>query len=316
MVRQEATNVPRSKAELSFWQKGAMGLANIVGIKSVSMYEHIEQYAKRDIIYESDALNAILGILTAFESETTGNVWGLPVANSAQPFDIKNSSENDDGRHARTNFCHSLAWRGTLRRNAGRRVNFPSWSWIGITAPVAFDILRVPHDYDAEVYASFECESGGLVTLGDYIGLPVQARPRLSRFMRLTGFAVDICSEAERDAGILGDQVALISNDLQFTGEFCLDAPSRTVFGENHPSARNLLLSSDCKAVIVRLQQQDWYQKYLSLFMIVLASRGDYYKRIGYIDKVIDWAPFTHRHYFYVDYPLQFFQRRQSFRIG
>jgi hypothetical protein len=92
----------------------------------------IMQYTKRTMSYESDSLNALLGILHSMSLEI-GHIWGLPI-DLRRLEDIKSS------------FVRSLTWFHPLPNRTiepVRRANFPSWSWVGWQKEVAFHNLAV-----------------------------------------------------------------------------------------------------------------------------------------------------------------------------
>ena len=78
----------------------------------------LEQYSSRNISFQSDALNAVLGILKSFRSEPdpVGSVWAVPFGNDATAYKAPNPR-----------FC--LYWRNS--DSSTRRQGFPSWSPLG-----------------------------------------------------------------------------------------------------------------------------------------------------------------------------------------
>lgn len=95
------------------------------------LIERLNEYAARELSYESDRLNAALGILKTFEKAEIPiyHFWGLPL------FDVRNmlidlSSELRIGYS--TQFACGLAW--DVRQPGKRNTNFPSWSWVGWSA--------------------------------------------------------------------------------------------------------------------------------------------------------------------------------------
>jgi hypothetical protein len=96
-----------------------------------SLIERLNEYAERDLSYESDRLNAALGVLKTFEKAEIPiyHFWGLPL------FDIRLTlinllSELRIGYS--TQFACGLAW--DVRQPGKRNTNFPSWSWVGWSA--------------------------------------------------------------------------------------------------------------------------------------------------------------------------------------
>ncbi|KAI1401712.1 heterokaryon incompatibility protein-domain-containing protein [Hypoxylon fuscum] len=84
----------------------------------------IAEYLERDLTHDSDALNAMLGILAHFEDEFPDgfrHIWGLPVFLQAE----KSLGEI---------LSPALLWKP--ERPARRRAGFPSWSWTGWDGPI------------------------------------------------------------------------------------------------------------------------------------------------------------------------------------
>lgn len=101
------------------------------------MHDRLNEYSKRELTYESGALSAIAGVLSAFVARNVidGHVWGIPI--------IKDPSYHRSGDKAfrpmpfSARIAHGLCWvqrpgTGSTSQNLiRRRVGFPSWSWVG-----------------------------------------------------------------------------------------------------------------------------------------------------------------------------------------
>ena len=88
-------------------------------------YEYVREYTKRNLSFDSDALNAFYGIAQYLE-RTAGlhNIWGIPYfAKSFQ-----------------ADFTRSLCWQNTDPGSDIRRTEFPSWSWQGWRRAIEFGI--------------------------------------------------------------------------------------------------------------------------------------------------------------------------------
>jgi Heterokaryon incompatibility protein (HET) len=85
--------------------------------KSLShIWTHIENYTARSLTYDSDSINALLGVLQDFRNPIYHH-WGLPFIRGA------------DGAASRS-LEVSLRWKHG-DKGASRRPAFPSWSWAG-----------------------------------------------------------------------------------------------------------------------------------------------------------------------------------------
>jgi hypothetical protein len=102
-----------------------MGLLDIfsqdVKGRHASLAACIEEYTRRDLSYDYDALNACLGVLNTWATQSSlllhpvpFHLWGLPIGDSDLHLD----------------WIHPEP--GT------RRAEFPSWSWVGWKGPVRF----------------------------------------------------------------------------------------------------------------------------------------------------------------------------------
>ncbi|KAJ4372250.1 hypothetical protein N0V83_004024 [Neocucurbitaria cava] len=96
----------------------------------------IEEYSARDLRYDMDSMNAIIGVTRKFESlrHPYSHVWGIPFPVSVKP------------EVALDHFVSSLAWFHTqdcwnTNTKPRRRVGFPSWSWCGWAGQISFPLL-------------------------------------------------------------------------------------------------------------------------------------------------------------------------------
>ncbi|KAF4981493.1 hypothetical protein FDECE_17688 [Fusarium decemcellulare] len=92
-----------------------------------SLGPHIEEYSARNLSYDGDGLNAFLGILNHYESLNTdlrgvvSHFWGIPILLTLGIDDV----------------LFDLLWRHR-KVAATRRLDFPSWSWVGWTGAIEF----------------------------------------------------------------------------------------------------------------------------------------------------------------------------------
>ncbi|KAL2682375.1 hypothetical protein Neosp_006825 [[Neocosmospora] mangrovei] len=95
------------------------------------LLDKLTEYTGRKLTYQSDALNAMLGILQAHASLESGPVYhvcGVPILRS----------RHDEVTSA--GFVKSLCW--THQSPGYRRLGFPSWSWAGWHVVVDFPLGR------------------------------------------------------------------------------------------------------------------------------------------------------------------------------
>jgi hypothetical protein len=100
----------------------------------------LKQYMKRQLRYENDVLNAILGVLNYHHTRnpSIGTICGLPYQKSVADPDI-----------ICVNWAHE--------RPATRRLGYPSWSPFGWIGPVNFSRIEDQFHPSKEDAASFSC---------------------------------------------------------------------------------------------------------------------------------------------------------------
>lgn len=88
--------------------------------KPSDIYKCIDSYTRRSLTFQSDALNAILGILAVCERKfQVHHLWGMPYMKTSLSSPL-------DPAMARSLFFRTL-------RGSVRCTEFPSWSWAGWT---------------------------------------------------------------------------------------------------------------------------------------------------------------------------------------
>lgn len=102
--------------------------AGSIGRNPWDIAARISEYSRRDLTYDSDALNAFTGILRAYENMNPPlyHFWGVPIFPSFYQDKgklVKTERSTSDG------FMRGLSW--SLYKPSPRRPGFPSWSWAG-----------------------------------------------------------------------------------------------------------------------------------------------------------------------------------------
>lgn len=101
------------------------------------VYKCIQEYTCRNLSFQSDTMNALLGILTYYAREHgILHLWGIPFS-AETPASIA-----EPPRKRIITFEESLCW--YPGSTWCRREGFPSWSWAGWMNTVTWDIWR--HD--------------------------------------------------------------------------------------------------------------------------------------------------------------------------
>lgn len=118
----------------------------------------LNEYTKRHLSYQSDAINAMRGLFRALSSKAdpVWQYWGIPTAATAysryRDWLIRNSSpgwgtltngqtskwgpSDEAAVRLQAAFCYGLLWAVGANKKSKRRELFPSWSWAGWIAPV------------------------------------------------------------------------------------------------------------------------------------------------------------------------------------
>lgn len=94
--------------------------------KPQQIYDILSEYARKDMSFESDGLNAIIGVLRAFSQASLPTQFhsyaGLPIL----------------GRPSRKAFLVALLWSAHITKDR-RAGGFPSWSWVGWTGSFRYN---------------------------------------------------------------------------------------------------------------------------------------------------------------------------------
>ncbi|KAJ9607889.1 hypothetical protein H2200_007968 [Cladophialophora chaetospira] len=102
------------------------------------IYPILSEYASKDMTYESDGLNAIVGVLRAFSKANHSNQFhsyaGLPIL----------------GPPSRKAFLTALLWSPNFQKKR-RSGDFPSWSWIGWTGSFRYNEHSREIDKDVQI---------------------------------------------------------------------------------------------------------------------------------------------------------------------
>lgn len=208
------------------------------GVESLMLGMHIERFVRRDLTYQSDALNAFRGLL---KRSRLYNYYGICVAcDTLDPTTLTEDKIN-------VAFASQLAWKSfdTINcnhRNRSRRGEFPSWSWTGWLGHVRFDCNRSMAVRDLRVSnlrlqaASIaikiwaEIPDGSLRTIKSMISTSASyILPELSTFLVIEAW-VGLFELTEGSSG----QVYLSQSGRNYVAEFSMPVMDRDL--SPHPS--------------------------------------------------------------------------------
>lgn len=219
----------------------------------------MKAYSRRKLTYDSDSLNAILGILDELskdEAAPSYHIWGVPFASYERDY-------NDDTTSRRISYEIALNW--YHHDPARRRQGFPSWSSIGWEGPIEYnyqDQPMAPDDIDVRVMAT---ES--YTTLNKYA---------------TSGLACKLSGLDEAPRRLLLSEARTIPiHTREFDGYICavlkvagnLDIYSWVHWDENMSASTQNLMG----VIIYRNDQSK------RLAMLLLSQRGDHYERVGFL---------------------------------
>ncbi|KAF2456019.1 heterokaryon incompatibility protein-domain-containing protein [Lineolata rhizophorae] len=160
------------------------------GESSIAVKDRIGEYSRRNLSYNSDYLNAISGVFSAYEEDPANplyHVWGVPILSDSL-FDRASPDKPDEG------LLRGLCW-DLVEAPSARRTHFPSWSWTGWDRRVnAFSFYDQRAEMDNECSVQVEMKDGTLVDLITYRQLP----------------------QAERTQGKLSHRLHLYASVVQF----------------------------------------------------------------------------------------------------
>ncbi|CAG9994608.1 unnamed protein product, partial [Clonostachys byssicola] len=134
------------------------GVLNRTGKRTCSIWEHIEQYSKRDLTYDSDSLNGLRATINSFTEsaeEPVGSLWGILFSETIAVLDHDHPSGRAGtlgmtGMLSRARFAspsavfgYSLAWKFLPQEHQilRRRAEFPTWSWTNCVGQVVHSRL-------------------------------------------------------------------------------------------------------------------------------------------------------------------------------
>ena len=266
--------------------------------------EHIEEYTRRSLTYQGDALNAMRGVFRAFASmpSPVRTLWGIPIdryegSNSCWPANKKvlNAREERFEGYFDSAFARALCW--CLDKPALRREGFPSWSWAGWMGP-----LRRPYGWgfikyhfgDSELTIWLQKKDGTYDRLSEAV---------IDRFDQTSPLAMDYTSILRIEAWVIDVSFVHVAGgfeDIETHWQYNNPRPtyfmSAKVDDDDPPSERcqtcywPLILSAQVTAddqFHRELCEAKFYCIVLSIqdqFGLVVRKCGDFAERIGHME--------------------------------
>lgn len=219
---------------------------------------HMKAFSERRLTYDSDALNAILGILNHLsvnDEDPVYHIWGVPLALYRR--DQQGPSTRNESYEIALNWYHE----GPCNRRPG----FPTWSsiaWDGSTQYSYQDQMMVADEVDLHIVSS-----GGSLSLEEYVksGQVLQdsgspKAPTRLELMQASTIPIKLAKINENDVGATFQ----LTNDLDVISYVSLDQVGQA-------------LDLTFLALVI---YRDYSTKRMSF--IVLAKSGTFYERVGF----------------------------------
>lgn len=175
-TRLRNTRDNRDRLQPSSWLFPLGGVINMEE-DDLGVHQRLSEYAPRQLTYELDALNAMLGVLQLYLSlpQPAYHLCGILIVPQTYRYDRSLGGPSvyvdvDPNTVAAnlTGFVYGLLW--TCRQPGTRRGGFPSWSWTGWTGTAKFEEPRRQWDSLVDVSIVEEGKKG-LLSWGGYFGL-------------------------------------------------------------------------------------------------------------------------------------------------
>jgi hypothetical protein len=274
----------------------------------------IAEYTARSLTFESDTVNAFLGILEHFRNPecSISHVWGVPVLwSSAAKWS------------AMEGFATGLCWIGFFPTTQviERRFGFPSWSWAGWKMPISPKSYFYRYGFKTpyEIKVDFETERGKIL---DWAACQTASQaseaPALSRYLHIEGWSLKCrLHSATHEPGYV---YASLREHWSLTIEGSTEKLYNVVFHKQYSNeewnAREnkiwdiLVIGNPENPVIAKSQFFEQYPPFGPFFM-VLEDMGEYYEHVGYVDLAHSFSNVGHDMSIYL-----IGKKRRSFRIG
>ncbi|KAK1853531.1 C6 transcription factor [Colletotrichum chrysophilum] len=264
----------------------------LFGVRNRSAWEHISHYSKRNLTFESDALNAITATLNDYKDQSKDaafHAWGMPFAANLNVLDGSSPGPLSHVTFASEDavFRFSLAWH-SASPDLRRRHGFPTWSWSSCRANVGF--LDVPDRNsnnvlmpDPEIDVRLEYCNGQIVSLSEYMSQNSSAQ--LSRYLHLEAWSVRSGLTFHPGEG----RVTIDVGDCKYhlTGKIGLETLPDD---KDQKSIHDLMMAKDGWEAIVVFYSPEDYECAVQPFIITLGRVDDpekpneeVYERIGHI---------------------------------
>jgi ankyrin repeat protein len=162
---------------------------------SRDLFALLQAYTSRDLTYDYDILNAMLGIFQAYEEfdPPVYHLCGVPMLTGSDSYSKKPSASLEG-------FTNGLCW--FLNRPAARRSGFPSWSWTGWKGVVgAYGKYEINRSMGFAIYISIVLGQGSLVPWDVFEQFRAWERKPLQQYhvLEITGAVIELSIRKTKD---------------------------------------------------------------------------------------------------------------------
>lgn len=269
----------------------------------------LSNYAKRSLTFPSDALNAVAGVLQAFQDLENPLLshWGIPIFprvgrpvwktnNRLTSLECKRNTTSEGFLLGLCWQLGGLHWKHTSPANIhiSRRLNYPSWSWAGWSDHSESELdsngLKWPYlsaepgQWEQSMLATpyAELNDRKMVSLDEFVGLSTKSgSSQVSYFLWLEAWTITLelrnCSAFKSDAGCI--HVLQLEDSTRSPG----------LGNSIHLTYRNLVIESfqesvfsSRKATLTGILLGDWYVNDNLCFPILMVEeKQGFAERVG-----------------------------------
>jgi Heterokaryon incompatibility protein (HET) len=241
-----------------------------LGLDGDIIHRHIREYSSRSLTFDSDALNAFRGIMSA---SSTFAYYGLPIL---------------DPQGADSAFARALVWRSTGRAPDGgrsrRREGYPTWSWASLLGQIDYSLAYSPLGRGPSFFV--ENPDQTLVSVKDLLhdaqSGTEKSIPERSRYLRIESYVIKLRLRRDPEsrqvtAHPVSETLFPLTRSGDLLSGYSLDPPGQV----------SLDLPDD-ESLCSRFDKEDWSAVQMSQERapqdwMLLDSSGSTSRRIGLI---------------------------------
>jgi Heterokaryon incompatibility protein (HET) len=174
---------------------GAQPSCGLDGYADHIIYRHIREYSGRSLTFDSDALNAFRGIISAV---STSAYYGLPFLESQAADSAHHDWPFSETQTADSVFANALLWRSTGHSPSGRRTRrregYPTWTWTSLLGQIDYSLAFSPLGRGPSFFV--ENPDQTFVSIKDLLqdaqAGTEKSIPERSRYLRIKGYVVKV----------------------------------------------------------------------------------------------------------------------------